>query len=57
MKIRVLKFLDLAVEYAIYGVIFFIPISITMIGTFAGMATVFFLIKKVLSPNFSSIKV
>ena len=56
MKLRVLRFLDAAVEYAIYGVIFFIPISITMIGTFAGMAIVFFLIKKILSPNFTSIK-
>ncbi|MBU4252269.1 MAG: hypothetical protein KJ647_04750 [Candidatus Omnitrophica bacterium] len=56
MKLRVLRFLDAAVEYAIYGVIFFIPISITMIGTFAGMAVVFFLIKKILSPDFSSIK-
>jgi len=56
MKLRVLRFLDVAVEYAIYGVIFFIPISITMIGTFAGMAIVFFLVKKILSPDFTSIK-
>lgn len=56
MKLRVLRFLDLAVEYAIYGVIFFIPISIAIIGTFAGMAIVFFLVKKILSPDFSSIK-
>ena len=56
MKLRVLRFLDAAVEYAIYGVIFFIPISITMIGTFAGMAIVFFLTKKILSPDFTSIK-
>ena len=56
MKLRVLRFLDVAVEYAIYGVIFSIPISITMIGTFAGMAIVFFLVKKILSPDFTSIK-
>jgi putative inorganic carbon (hco3(-)) transporter len=56
MKLRVLRFLDLAVEYLFYGVIFFIPISITMIGTFAGMAIVFFLIKKILSPDFTNIK-
>jgi O-antigen ligase len=56
MKLRIVKYLDVAVEYAIYLVIFFIPISITMIGTFAGMATVFFLVKKILSPDFSSIK-
>lgn len=56
MKLRVLRFLDLAVEYLIYGVIFFIPISIAMIGIFVGMAIVFFLIKKILSPDFTSIK-
>lgn len=56
MKFKILRFLDKAVEYAVYGVIFSIPISICMIGTFAGMATVFFLIKKILSPDFSSIK-
>ncbi|MCG2713564.1 MAG: hypothetical protein L6308_01795, partial [Candidatus Omnitrophica bacterium] len=56
MKLRAVKYLDVAVEYAIYGVIFSIPISITMIGTFAGMASVFFLIKKILAPEFSSIK-
>ncbi|MDP3042479.1 MAG: O-antigen ligase family protein [Candidatus Omnitrophota bacterium] len=56
MKLRILRFLDAAVEYAIYGVIFFIPISIAMIGIFAGMAIVFFLVKKILSPDFTSIK-
>ncbi len=56
MKLRVLRFLDAAVEYLIYGVIFFIPISITMIGIFASIAIVFFLIKKILSPDFTSIK-
>ena len=56
MKVKVLKFLDIAVEYLIYGVIFFIPISITMVGTFAGMATVFFLIKTILSKDLTAIK-
>jgi len=56
MKLRVLRFLDVAVEYAIYGVIFSIPISITMIGTFAGMTIVFFLVKKILSPDFTSLR-
>jgi len=56
MKLRVVRFLDVAVEYLIYGVVFFIPISITMIGTFAGMAIVFFLVKKILAPDFTSIK-
>ena len=57
MKLKILRFLDVAVEYSIYGVIFFIPISIAMIGTFAGMAIVFFLIKKILSPDFTSYKI
>ena len=56
MKLKVLRFLDVAVEHSVYGLIFFIPISIAGIGTFAGMATVFFLFKKILSPDFSSIK-
>jgi len=56
MKSRILKLLDAAVEYAIYGVIFFIPISIAMIGVFAALASVFFLAKKILSPDFTSIK-
>ena len=56
MKLKIVRFLDVTVEYLIYGLIFSIPISITMIGTFAGMAIVFFLIKKILSPDFTSIK-
>ena len=56
MKLKILRFLDVAVEYAIYGVIFFIPISITMIGAFAGMAIVLFLVKKILAPDFTIIK-
>jgi len=56
MKLRIIRYLDVAVEYLIYGVIFFIPISITMIGTFAGMATVFFLIKTILSKDLFAIK-
>lgn len=56
MKLKILKFLDAAVEYSVYAVIFFIPISITMLGIFACMAIVFFSVKKILSPDFTSIK-
>jgi len=56
MKLKILRFLDVAVEYSVYGLIFFIPISIGMIGTFAGFAITFFLIKKMLYPDFASIK-
>ena len=56
MKLKVLKFLDLAVEYAVYGVILFIPVSISIIGIFASLAIVFFLAKFILSPDLKSIK-
>ncbi len=56
MKAKALKFLDAAIEYSLYGIIFFIPISIAIIGVFAGIAIVLFLFKKVLSPDFTSIK-
>ncbi len=56
MKLKILRFLDVAVEYSVYGLIFFIPISIAMIGTFASFVLTFFLLKKVLSPDFTSIK-
>ncbi len=56
MKSKILRFLDIAVEHLIYGVIFFIPISITLVGTFAGMAIVFFLCKTIISQDLSAIK-
>ena len=56
MKRRVLSFLDLAIEYLIYGLILFIPISIAGVGIFAGAATLLFLIKQILSPDFSTIR-
>jgi len=52
MKLRILRFLDVAVEYSVYGLIFFIPISIAMISSFAGFVLTFFLLKKILSPVF-----
>jgi len=56
MKLKILRFLDIAVEYSVYGLIFFIPISIAMMGSFAGFVLIFFLLKKIISPDFSSIK-
>jgi len=56
MKLKILRFLDIAVEYSVYGLIFFIPISIAMMGSFAGFVLTFFLLKKIISPDFSSIK-
>ena len=56
MKLKILKLLDRAVEYSIYGMIFFIPISIAALGVFAGFTIMFFLIKKAVSLDFSSLK-
>jgi O-antigen ligase len=56
MKLKILRFLDIAIEFSIYGIIFYIPISIALVGTFAGIAIVLFLFKKILSPDFTSIK-
>jgi O-antigen ligase len=56
MKPKILRFLDKGVEYSIYVMIFFIPISIAAIGSFAGMAAFLFLIKKIISLDFKSLK-
>ena len=56
MKLKILRFLDPAIEYLVYGLIFFLPISIAAVGIFSGLAVVLFLIKQILSPDFSSIK-
>ncbi len=56
MKLKISKFLDTVIEYSLYGLIFFIPISIAAIGTFGAIAILLFLIKQILSPDFSSIK-
>ncbi len=44
MKQRIINALGIAVEYSIYGMIFFIPVSIAALGTFAGFTALFFLI-------------
>jgi len=56
MKLKIIKFLDVAVEHAIYGLILFIPISIALVGVFAVIAVVLFLINKILTLDFSSFK-
>lgn len=56
MKSKVLKFLNIGIEYSIYAVIFFIPISTAAISSFAGMAIFLFLIKKILLPDITAIK-
>ena len=56
MKSKLIKFLDLGIEYSIYGFIFYIPASIALVSIFASIAVVLFLIKQVISPDFSSIR-
>lgn len=56
MKLKILKFLDIAIEYSVYGIIFFIPTSIAALNIFAGIAIALFLFKKTLSADFNSIK-
>lgn len=51
-----IKSLDVVVEYAFYGTIFFIPISIALTGVFVGIANVLFLFKTILSRDFTAIK-
>ena len=56
MKLKLIKFLDWAVEYSIYVFILFIPVSIAVVSIFGCIAVVLFLIKQVLSPDFSGIR-
>lgn len=48
--------MGLAIEYSIYVLIFFIPISIALVSVFTYIAVVLFWIKQLLSPDFTSIK-
>ncbi|MDI6758489.1 MAG: O-antigen ligase family protein [Candidatus Omnitrophota bacterium] len=52
MKGKVLKISDYILEYSLYGMIFFIPISKAAIEIFFGLALAAFLIKKVIKPDF-----
>ena len=56
MKLKIARFLDEAVLYAVYGVVFFIPISISAVGIFAGIAILSFLVKQALSVDLNGIK-
>lgn len=56
MRSKILKFLSMAIEYLIYGLILFIPISPAGISIFAGSAVVLFLIKQALAPDLSVVR-
>lgn len=53
---KALKVADRIAEYALYGLIFFIPISVAGIEVFAGIAFIAFIVKKVICPDFTFIK-
>lgn len=52
MKERCLRILDYAGEYSLYGLIFFIPISSAGIEIFFGFILLFYLLKKIIKPDF-----
>ena len=56
MKLKLIKFLDLGIEYSIYVFILCIPASIGLVSIFACIAVALFLVKQALSPDFSSLR-
>ena len=56
MKSKLIKFLDLGIEYSIYGFILCIPASIAIVSVLGCIAVALFLIKQALSPDFSGIR-
>ncbi len=56
MREKALRYLDAGVEYAVYGIIFFIPISIAMVSSLAVLVLVCFLLKKIIDKDFSALK-
>lgn len=56
MKDKWYKIADKSVEFCLYGLIFFIPISKAAIGIFFTLALLFFIIKKALKPDFKFIQ-
>lgn len=56
MKNRLYKFFAFISEYAFYGLLFFIPISISLIEIFAGLMFFSFICRKIIKPDFTVIK-
>lgn len=52
MKEKMIVIADRVIEYFLYGLIFFIPISNAAIEIFAGLALLAFMVKKILQPKF-----
>ena len=56
MKDKTLRILDYIIEYSLYFLIFFLPISKAPLQVFSGIAFVAFIIKKILMPDFRFLK-
>ncbi len=56
MEEKWIRIADRIIEYCIYGVVFFFPISIALVEIILSLAVMFFLIKKILQPDFKSFK-
>jgi len=56
MKSKLIKYLDLAVVYLVYGLIFYIPISISLVSILSVIAVALFFIKQALAPDLSRIR-
>ena len=55
-KQKIKDIADIVLEYALYGMLFFIPISIAAIEAMAGIAFTAFIVKKIIDPDFSFLK-
>ena len=56
MKERIINITDKIIEYSLYGMIFFIPISNAAIEIFACLAIAAFITKKILKPDFEFLR-
>ncbi|MCF7917138.1 MAG: O-antigen ligase family protein [Candidatus Omnitrophica bacterium] len=55
-KERVANISDKIIEYSLYGLIFYIPISIALVEIFTSLVVLVFIVKKITQPDFSFIK-
>jgi len=56
LKNKLYIFFSLASEYALYGLLFFLPISNALIESFAGLALFGFVGRKIIKPDFKYLK-
>ncbi|MCX5712621.1 MAG: hypothetical protein NTY47_06105, partial [Candidatus Omnitrophica bacterium] len=56
MRDKFYSFFTFVSEYAFYGLLFFIPISISLIEIFAGLMFFGFIGRKIIKPDFAFIK-